>query len=105
MLDVWNIGVGSTNGSQVNLSIALADGTYNLQYLVGKNNDRGNDLFDISNGAVGSGSEVMLGGLLNRLGALTADDNRALSRFFQPEIRNSQDKVTGEVRPSDAWRE
>ena len=61
LLDVWNIGAGSSNGSQVNLSIALADGSYNLQFLVGKNNDRGNDYYDISAGNVGSGNEVMLG--------------------------------------------
>jgi hypothetical protein len=61
LLHVWNIGAGNSNGSQVDLSIALTNGTYNLQYLVGGGGSRGNDLFDVSNGAVGSGNEVLLG--------------------------------------------
>ncbi|EPJ45519.1 MAG: hypothetical protein OFPI_36380 [Osedax symbiont Rs2] len=48
-------------------------------------------------------SEVALGALLNKIGAITSAENSRLKDFFQPQIVNSLKSVTGEIRPSTAW--
>ena len=49
------------------------------------------------------GSEVALGALLKRMGALDEAVYQGLSRYFQPEIMNSQGILTGRILPSAAW--
>jgi L-asparaginase II len=48
-------------------------------------------------------SEVALGALLNRLNVLDAHERGKLAIRFQPQVTNSQGKVTGVIRPSDNW--
>ncbi|MFT5707790.1 MAG: L-asparaginase II [Oceanospirillaceae bacterium] len=48
-------------------------------------------------------SEVALGALLKKIGAVTAQEQHNLVDFFQPAIRNSLNAVTGEIRASKAW--
>lgn len=62
LLDWWNIGAAQDNSS-VTLSIAVPDGTYDIQLIVGSNGSRENQLYDIDAGAKGSGNEVLLGSL------------------------------------------
>lgn len=50
------------------------------------------------------GSEVMLGALLDKLDVIDSDMASQLAQWFEPEIKNSQGKVTGQVVPSTAWR-
>ena len=49
------------------------------------------------------GCEVALGALLNKMNALSADENVELKGFFNPSIKNSLNHVTGEMRPSSRW--
>ena len=49
------------------------------------------------------GSEVMLGALLDRLEVLDSALASSLTRWFRPEIKNSQGYVTGQVVPSALW--
>ncbi len=49
------------------------------------------------------GSEVALGALLKQIGALDGLPCRGLDRYFQPEIMNSQGRLTGRILPSAAW--
>ena len=49
------------------------------------------------------GSEVALGALLKRMGVLDEAVYQGLSRYFQPEIMNSQGILTGRILPSVAW--
>ncbi len=49
------------------------------------------------------GCEVALGALLNKLSALSDDENMRLKDFFNPSIVNSLNHVTGEMRPSNSW--
>ena len=49
------------------------------------------------------GSEVMLGGLLNKLGLLDEATRGALGQWFNPQIVNSQKHRTGEVIASKYW--
>ena len=60
LLDTWNIGSGQDNSS-VLISIAVPDGTYDIQLIVGHNGGRENELFDIDAGGLNSGNEVSLG--------------------------------------------
>ncbi|MEH6445636.1 MAG: asparaginase [Oceanospirillaceae bacterium] len=48
-------------------------------------------------------SEVALGALLKKVGAVTEQEQHNLVDFFQPVIRNSLNVVTGEIRASKAW--
>ena len=50
LLDWWNVG----HGSDVDINIALADGNYRVQYIVGVSGTRDNELFDISAGTPGA---------------------------------------------------
>lgn len=50
------------------------------------------------------GSEVMLGALLDKLDVIDSEMASQLAQWFEPEIKNSQGKVTGQVVPSTAWR-
>jgi hypothetical protein len=47
LLDVWNIG----NNPPMNISVALANGTYEIQYLVGVSGNRDNEVFNTTDGA------------------------------------------------------
>lgn len=49
------------------------------------------------------GSEVALGALLKHIGAVEGPIYQSLSRYFQPEIMNSQGILTGRILPSAAW--
>lgn len=49
------------------------------------------------------GAEVALGAVLRKLGLIEEDDYQALERHFFPPVRNSQQRVTGAVRPSAHW--
>lgn len=49
------------------------------------------------------GSEVALGALLKQIGALDGPIYQGLSKYFRPEIMNSQGRLTGRTLPSDAW--
>ena len=49
------------------------------------------------------GSEVMLGALLDKLGALEPLQTDALKDYFKPQIVNSQQRVTGQLLPSTDW--
>ncbi len=50
------------------------------------------------------GSEVMLGALLEKLGLIDAALGSTLAQWFNPEIKNSQGHVTGQVVPSSIWQ-
>lgn len=56
----------------------------------------------IDDGSV-RGCEVALGAVLNKIGALSPDENERLKAFFNPSILNSLNHVTGEMRPSNNW--
>jgi hypothetical protein len=47
LLDVWNIG----NSPPMSISVALANGTYEIQYLVGVSGSRDNEVFNTTDGA------------------------------------------------------
>ena len=47
LLDVWNIG----NSPPMSISVALANGTYKIQYLVGVSGTRDNEVFNTTDGA------------------------------------------------------
>ncbi len=49
------------------------------------------------------GSEVALGGLLLKLGAIDVEIYQRLSRYFTPKIYNTQKKVTGKICASAIW--
>lgn len=49
------------------------------------------------------GSEVALGGLLMKLGAIDSKIHAQLSRYFEPIHYNSQKKVTGKVVATSIW--
>jgi L-asparaginase II len=49
------------------------------------------------------GCEVALGALLNKINALSNEENVRLKDFFNPSITNSLNHVTGEMRPSENW--
>jgi len=51
------------------------------------------------------GSEVALGGLLKKLGALSDLHYRNLTPYFEPDIRNSQGYITGKIIPGRGWWE
>ncbi len=48
-------------------------------------------------------SEVALGGLLLKLGAIDANTYAKLSRYFEPKIYNTQKKITGRISASSIW--
>ncbi len=49
------------------------------------------------------GSEVALGAVLKKLGAIDSSCYQQLNLHFEPPIINSQNKVTGKVCPSGVW--
>ncbi len=49
------------------------------------------------------GSEVALGALLKKLDAIESDLDAPLAPWFRPEVRNSQDWVTGSIEPAEIW--
>ncbi len=49
------------------------------------------------------GSEVALGAVLRKLGLIGDDDYQALGKHFFPDVINSQQRVTGSVRPAAVW--
>ncbi len=58
----------------------------------------------IDDGA-GRASEVALGALLQRIGALDASAQTGLQAYFRPAIKNTQGWVTGEIAPAGLWSE
>ena len=50
-------------------------------------------------------SEVALGALLETLGALNADDMKALAGFFAPDIVNTQGRTTGRIAPTAEFKQ
>jgi L-asparaginase II len=51
------------------------------------------------------GSEVALGALLNKVNAITTAQNEQLQPFFNPDIINSLNNKTGEIRAANVWQE
>ena len=49
------------------------------------------------------GSEVALGAVLSKLGVLDQIAQEKLGKYFQPEIYNSQNWLTGRIMPSKVW--
>lgn len=49
------------------------------------------------------GAEVMLGAALRHLGLLSAHQYEALTPWYKPDIKNSQQAVVGSVQPSKLW--
>jgi L-asparaginase II len=49
------------------------------------------------------GSEVALGALLKKLGAIDSRMYKQLDNYFEPEVFNSQNRVTGKITASSAW--
>jgi L-asparaginase II len=50
------------------------------------------------------GSEVALGALLRKLGAIDSRLYEQLGNYFEPEVLNSQHRVTGKITASSAWK-
>jgi L-asparaginase II len=48
-------------------------------------------------------SEVALGALLKKIGAINQSEENNLSAFFNPSIYNSLGHITGEIRAASAW--
>ena len=51
------------------------------------------------------GSEVALGGLLNAIGAISEAEALALKPHFRPDVVNTRQHRTGEVRAGAVWDE
>jgi len=74
LLDVWNIG----NSPPMSISVALANGTYEIQYLVGVFGTRDNEVFNTTDGAnvslgawSGTGNYLITGEIVVTAGTLS----------------------------------
>ncbi len=51
------------------------------------------------------GAEVMLGAALRKLGLISAERYQAMSDWFNPSVKNSQQSVVGSIQAAKVWSE